>query len=167
MDLVVGGVGEVLHDGAAARREARVDPLGDVVDVVAAARPRLAGHAVVGGDGDDEPAGAGLALDDLERARDLAIELGQLLLDLRRGRPVGVADVVGPLQVDQHEIGDVVGADRLALEDGGERVAFEALEQRRVRGTSSGWRCRGPSTCRRPRSSSARAVNGFSASDIA
>ena len=111
VDLVVGGVGEVLHDGAAARREARVDPLGDLVDVVAPAGPRLAGHAVVGGDGDGEAPGAGLALDDLERARDLAIELGHLLLDLRRGRPVGMADVVGALQVDEHEIGDLVGAD--------------------------------------------------------
>ena len=37
MDLVVGGVAEVLHDAAAGRREARVDPLDDVVEVVAAA----------------------------------------------------------------------------------------------------------------------------------
>ena len=43
-----------------------------------------------------------------------------------------MADIVRPLEIDEHQVGHVVGADVLAFQHGGERVAFEPLEDPRV-----------------------------------
>ncbi len=87
---------------------------------------------MVGREGRDEAPLARLARDDGQSARQLAVQLCQLLFDLRGGRSVRVPDVVGSLQVDEHEIGHVIRADGLVLEDGGEGVSLEALEDRGV-----------------------------------
>ena len=49
-----------------------------------------------------------------------------------RVRAVGVADEVRDLQVRQHQVGDLVLSDRLALQERDQRVAFERGERRRT-----------------------------------
>ena len=75
---------------------------------------------------------AGFARDNAQRPRNLAIQLRQLRLHLRRRRSVRVADVVGSFEIHQNQIGHLIGADRLAFQHCRERATLEPLKYRRV-----------------------------------
>ena len=87
---------------------------------------------MIGGDDDDEPVATRPLLERLNDPAELTILFGQSRLHFGRFGTVCMADEIDRLEIHEHQIGDVIDADRFVFDHGNQSVSFEFRVQSRA-----------------------------------